>query len=274
MESAAQLHPDPGACATSSTACPTRRAPTSPTCWAIPPVPAISHDGRWTRDRKTDFMTATIPTSSPGSDSRGTRGAMARWPFGARFGIFHDRVFGNLFGNARGNPPFEQDYNQFIRSTRSNGFYGGALNGHLSAAHARQTRMPSATIPDGAQLAPILFDPHFRNPASNNWNFGIQRELAGNNSWTLAYVGSKVTHIYPEVDPQLARSHLVNNWSRFAVIRPTPSVAPRTTSVISPTCISGRRSSALSLSMPSRTMRWFSPFSSARSVTPSTTPCS
>ena len=26
------------------------------------------------------------------------------------FGIFHDRVFGNLFGNARGNPPFEQDY--------------------------------------------------------------------------------------------------------------------------------------------------------------------
>ena len=27
------------------------------------------------------------------------------------FGIFHDRVFGNLFGNARGNPPFEQDYN-------------------------------------------------------------------------------------------------------------------------------------------------------------------
>ena len=26
------------------------------------------------------------------------------------FGIFHDRVFGNLFGNARANPPFEQDY--------------------------------------------------------------------------------------------------------------------------------------------------------------------
>ncbi len=34
------------------------------------------------------------------------------------FGIFHDRVFGNLFGNARGNPPFEQDYLQ-SRSTPS-----------------------------------------------------------------------------------------------------------------------------------------------------------
>ena len=29
------------------------------------------------------------------------------------FGIFHDRVFGNLFGNARANPPFEQDYVSF-----------------------------------------------------------------------------------------------------------------------------------------------------------------
>ena len=44
------------------------------------------------------------------------------------FGIFHDRVFGNLFGNARANPPFEEDYNEFPVDT-INGFYGGALNG-------------------------------------------------------------------------------------------------------------------------------------------------
>ena len=28
----------------------------------------------------------------------------------AALGMFHDRVFGNLFGNARGNPPFQQSF--------------------------------------------------------------------------------------------------------------------------------------------------------------------
>jgi hypothetical protein len=37
------------------------------------------------------------------------------------FGIFHDRVFGNLFGNARGSPPFEQDYQQFPFATIGGG---------------------------------------------------------------------------------------------------------------------------------------------------------
>ncbi len=46
----------------------------------------------------------------------------------------------------------------------------------------------------------MLFDPHFRNAASNNWNFGIQRELPGNNVLDLAYVGSEGHHIYREMD--------------------------------------------------------------------------
>jgi hypothetical protein len=50
-------------------------------------------------------------------------------------------------------------------------------------------------------LAPVLFDPHFRNAVSNNWNFGIQRELPGNNVLDLAYVGSQGHHIYRETDP-------------------------------------------------------------------------
>jgi len=121
------------------------------------------------------------------------------------FGIFHDRVFGNLFGNARGNPPFEQDYNRFPVDT-INGFYGGALNGPFVLPAPPDTT-PSPIIPNydpntgvGA-LAPVLFDPHFRNAVSNNWNFGIQRELPGNNVLDLAYVGSQGHHIYRETDP-------------------------------------------------------------------------
>lgn len=106
------------------------------------------------------------------------------------FGVFHDRVFGNLFGNARGNPPFEQDYNQFPFD-----FIGSA-----SVPNLLPLQTPSAVIPDGSLLAPVLFDTHFRNSASNNWNLGIQREVPGNNVIDIAYVASEGHHIYRQVD--------------------------------------------------------------------------
>jgi Carboxypeptidase regulatory-like domain len=115
------------------------------------------------------------------------------------FGIFHDRVFGNLFGNARGNPPFEQDYLQFPLDTL-NGFYGGSVVGQFPLP-APPDQVPSAIIPDGAALEPVLFDPHFRNSVSNNWSFGIQRELAGNSVLDLSYVGSQGHHIFRQIDP-------------------------------------------------------------------------
>jgi hypothetical protein len=123
------------------------------------------------------------------------------------FGIFHDRVFGNLFGNARGNPPFEQDYFQFPFDTLGNTFSGSGIP--AVPAIAPETT-PSATIPDGAQLAPVIFDPHFRNSASNNWNFGIQRELPGNNTLEINYVGSKGTHIFRQMDGNAPDPILVN----------------------------------------------------------------
>jgi hypothetical protein len=114
------------------------------------------------------------------------------------FGIFHDRVFGNLFGNARGNPPFEQDYNKFPADT-INGFYSGTFNGPFVLPAPPDT-IPSPIIPDGSLLAPVLFDPHFRNSATNSWNFGIQRELSGNSVLDLTYVGSEGHHIYRQLD--------------------------------------------------------------------------
>ena len=109
------------------------------------------------------------------------------------FGIFHDRVFGNLFGNARGNPPFEQDYINFPFDT-INGFT------NLDVPPAVKTQVPSPVIPDGSNLAPVLFDTHFRNTASNNWNIGIQRELPGNNVIDLAYVASEGHFIPRQID--------------------------------------------------------------------------
>jgi hypothetical protein len=133
------------------------------------------------------------------------------------FGIFHDRVFGNLFGNARGNPPFEQDYINNPVDTANN-FYNGqiatALNipftGEPFPLPAPANTTPSPIIPDGSQLAPVLFDVHFRNTASNSWNFGIQRDLGGNNVLDLSYVGSEGHHIYRQVDGNPPVPALVN----------------------------------------------------------------
>jgi hypothetical protein len=110
------------------------------------------------------------------------------------FGVFHDRVFGNLFGNARSNPPFEQDYNNYPFETLNDAFGSGQFPAILP------NTTPSATVPDGTWLGPPIIDPHFRNSASNNWNFGIQRELPGNNTVDLSYVGTKGTWIYRAVD--------------------------------------------------------------------------
>jgi hypothetical protein len=126
----------------------------------------------------------------------------------AAFGIFHDRVFGNLFGNARGNPPFEQDYNHFPFETINNAF-NGAIGGELVPANVPNTS-PSPSIPDGSDLAPVLFDTRFKNTASNSWNFGIQRELPGNNVIDLAYVASEGHHIPRQIDGNPPDPNLVN----------------------------------------------------------------
>jgi hypothetical protein len=131
------------------------------------------------------------------------------------FGIFHDRVFGNLFGNARGNPPFEQDYQAFPADT-INGFYGGTLNGPFVLPAAPET-IPSPIIDEGAGLAPVLFDGKFRNAASYNWTLGIQRELSGNNTIDLSYVASKGVHVYREMDPNSPDPQRVQQLLDFCV---------------------------------------------------------
>jgi len=123
----------------------------------------------------------------------------------AAFGIFHDRVFGNIFGNVRGNPPFEQDHNAYPYATMDNNLWVVE-----PFAPVVPNEVPSATVPDGSLVPATTIDPHFRNSASNNWNLGIQRELPGNNTLDLSYVGTKGTYIYRAVDGNPPDPTLVN----------------------------------------------------------------
>ncbi|MBI3476178.1 MAG: TonB-dependent receptor [Acidobacteria bacterium] len=112
----------------------------------------------------------------------------------ASFGIFHDRIFGNLFGNARGNPPFEQDYSTFVLDTIGNAFDTGGF------PLATPDQIPSASVPDGALLAPVIFDTHFRNPVTNSYFFGIQRNLPAGLVLDVSYVGNNSHHVFRVFD--------------------------------------------------------------------------
>src|SRR5207253_11133980 len=103
------------------------------------------------------------------------------------YGMFHDRVFGNLFGNARGNPPFQQEYVENV-------------NGPLSGIGPIPVQTPTAVVENDAFLGPTIFSRDIRNPISQNWNFGIQRELPGHFTVDAAYVGSKANRLFRAVD--------------------------------------------------------------------------
>ncbi|HTR22574.1 MAG TPA: TonB-dependent receptor [Terriglobales bacterium] len=114
----------------------------------------------------------------------------------ANFGIFHDRVFGNEFGNARANPPFQAQYVNFPFDTLNNFIFD---SGFFPAQPPLQ--VPSATLPDGSE-APglVIFNQHFRNPASNNWSLDIQRQLPGSNVIDIEYAGALGTHVLGQRD--------------------------------------------------------------------------
>ena len=116
------------------------------------------------------------------------------------FGIFHDRVFGNLFGNARGNPPFEQDYFVFFPGDTINNAFGGCTPLSCAIPPVPPQTTPSPVIPDESGLAPIIFATNFRNLASNNWNLDVQREFPGNNVIDVAYIGTETHHLYRQID--------------------------------------------------------------------------
>ncbi|MGA9041733.1 MAG: carboxypeptidase regulatory-like domain-containing protein [Terriglobales bacterium] len=111
------------------------------------------------------------------------------------FGIFHDRTFGNAFGNVRADPPFQASYDQFPVETINNAFGSGGFPAQIP------TQTPSASIPDQSAVSGIVvFDTHFPNAASNNWNLDIQHELGRSNVVDIAYVGAMGVHVYGQRD--------------------------------------------------------------------------
>ncbi len=107
------------------------------------------------------------------------------------YGIFHDRVYGNLFEDARGNPPFSEPFT-------ANPF--DALTG-LPAPTTVPTSATVVNFADGGGFVyPDLFDPNFHTPYSENWNFGIQRQLTDSLQLEVNYVGVRGLRLFRAVD--------------------------------------------------------------------------
>ena len=130
----------------------------------------------------------------------------------AGYGIFHDRLFGQLLGLTRGNPPFEQFFFAPFFGAPTAPTPTGCpfpqqiptpslcLGPPVSAGFLPPTLTSSPVVNNGAFILPFLIDPHLRMPYSQNWTLGIQRQLRGNVMVEIDYVGSKGTRLLRVVD--------------------------------------------------------------------------
>jgi len=112
------------------------------------------------------------------------------------FGTFHDRIFGNLFGNVKGNPPFQQS--PFLEP------FDQPENVPLP-----DTVPTSPVIEDGAGFFPVIIPRHFPMPYTSSWNFGIQREVLRDLTIDVNYVGNRGFHEFRVIDGNPPQPELV-----------------------------------------------------------------
>jgi hypothetical protein len=152
----------------------------------------------------------------------------------AGYGIYHDRVFGQLVSLLRGDPPFQMLETQvcpgmlaFAQSLR-----GGTPNPALLSSCALTNLppvsafTPSPTVnncapagqgPPCSPTLPFLVDPNLRTPYSQSWSAGIQIEPAPSLLLEANYVGSKGTHLLRLVDGNPPQPALVSQLEAFCV---------------------------------------------------------
>jgi len=137
----------------------------------------------------------------------------------AGYGIYHDRIFGQLISQLRADPPY-----QMLETLPCLGFFAPpselpqAWQGcTLSAQTPPATFQPTSTIascpPTQAFCTPILaylIDPDLKTPYTQTWNLGIQREIRPTLLFEANYVGSKGTHLLRLVDGNPPQPALVS----------------------------------------------------------------
>jgi hypothetical protein len=120
------------------------------------------------------------------------------------FGIFHDRVFDNIFGNARSNPPFQTTFNDFPFDSH-NPVGSPTITNYPDPGNLT----PSANITNGDYNEPVVIDPNLKMPTSESYNIGIQRQISSKATLEVNYVGSHGLHGLREIDGAPPQPNLV-----------------------------------------------------------------
>jgi hypothetical protein len=118
--------------------------------------------------------------------------------FRVGYGIFHDRVFGNIFTNLKGNPPFIAGVQNLPNNDFANGVGPLVTLGELGPPPTQPA--PSASVEDGSLLAASILDPNLKPSYTQAWNAGIQRQLGNGMSLEVNYVGSGTHRLLRSVD--------------------------------------------------------------------------
>jgi hypothetical protein len=114
------------------------------------------------------------------------------------YGIFHDRIFGNLTGNLRGDPPFETTVQNLPNANFAAG--AGSLVTLSQLPPPATQPAPSATVPAGSYLSLEILDPNIKTPYTQSWNVGVQRDLGHGMVFEVNYVGSSSHRLLRDVD--------------------------------------------------------------------------
>jgi hypothetical protein len=115
------------------------------------------------------------------------------------YGIFHDRIFGNLFTNLKGNPPFVAGIQNLPNADFSNGI--GSLVTLATLLPPVTQPAPSASVPDQSLLTGIsLLNPNLKPPYTQSWNVGFQRDIGHRMTIEVNYVGSSSHGLVRSVD--------------------------------------------------------------------------
>jgi hypothetical protein len=139
----------------------------------------------------------------------------------AGYGIYHDRVFGQLISQLRGDPPY-----QMLETLPCGGFFATPpqLQACTLAAQSPPTTFQSSPEIGSCQLGqfcspilPYLIDPNLKTPYTQTWNLGIQHELQSGLLFEVNYVGSKGTHLLRLVDGNPPQPELVSALEAFCV---------------------------------------------------------
>ncbi|HZI18690.1 MAG TPA: TonB-dependent receptor [Pyrinomonadaceae bacterium] len=121
------------------------------------------------------------------------------------YGVFYDRVFGNLFSNSSANPPFQRDFFSFAGDFIEN-------------VGPVPTQTASPVVQEDEFIFPVLFalpgnnrlQKKFAMPYTQSWNFGVQRQFPGDVLVEADYVGSKGTNLLRVIDGNMTSVERVN----------------------------------------------------------------